>query len=62
MRFSLASIAALLLAVGLASAAAARDGGWDAVVAAAKKEGAVTLYTSATAPQHGQLAKAFESK
>jgi iron(III) transport system substrate-binding protein len=62
MRFSLASIAALLLAVALAAAAAAQDGGWDAVVAAARKEGTVTLYTSATAPQHGQLAKAFERK
>jgi iron(III) transport system substrate-binding protein len=54
--------AALLLAAVLASAVAAQAADWSAVVAAAKKEGTVTLYSAATAPQHRQLAKAFESK
>jgi iron(III) transport system substrate-binding protein len=62
MRLAAQTVATLLLAVILAPVAAAQDAAWDAVVAAARNEAAVTLYTSATAPQHVQLAKAFESK
>jgi iron(III) transport system substrate-binding protein len=60
--FSDRIVSAAALAISFVSAAAAQESGWSEVVAAARKEGAVTIYTSATAPQHRQLAKAFENK
>src|SRR4051812_46942452 len=60
MRLAAGAAAALLIALAQIPAAGAED--WASVVAAARKEGTVTLYTSATAPQHVQLARAFESR
>ena len=54
------------LAVGLASLAfpaSAQDAGWDSVVAAAKKEGKVVVYSMALgAPYYLAVLKAFEAK
>ncbi|MDB5408849.1 MAG: Ferric transporter ATP-binding subunit [Rhodospirillales bacterium] len=58
-RWTAPGVAVFFLVAAVGLPAAAQD--WDAVVAAAKTEGSVTLYSSATAPQHRQVAKAFES-
>ncbi len=54
---------ALLVAIGTASPGFAQDAAWDRVLAAAKKEGTVVLYTSFLgSPQQLALIKRFEAE
>jgi ABC-type Fe3+ transport system substrate-binding protein len=49
--------------IGLVAPAAAQDAGWDAVVAAARKEGKVVVYSMALgAPYYAAVLKSFEAK
>jgi ABC-type Fe3+ transport system substrate-binding protein len=62
--FAKLKIAALVaLCAGLAAPASAQDASWDAVVAAAKKEGKVVVYSMALgAPYYVAVLKGFEAK
>jgi iron(III) transport system substrate-binding protein len=55
-----AAIAGLVLASALAPSARAQDAAWEAVVAAAKKEGKLTIYNGTGFALMGKLAEAFQ--
>jgi iron(III) transport system substrate-binding protein len=56
-------VAALMLGAALARPAAAADGDWDKVIAAAKQEGKVVVYNSVQgAAYYVAVVKAFEAK
>ena len=63
MLVNLKRLAAIALFAGATVPASAQDASWDAVVAAAKKEGKVVVYNMALgAPYFGAVIKSFEKE